>query len=389
MVDTIDFNAALVLQANRVNICFSVIPMNRRDPKLQAILLWFLLLGILHFSITKVALAKQNKNLNPVQLEVLRGHGGDVNSIVFHPAGGVLFSGGSDAQVIGWDIANAAIPKKNCFEIDRRKAGERISSLSFDRAGNVFAMSGVTHWGNGFGSALRIYTPFQKEPFSIGAQAKWSYTSCDVAPDGSFAIAGARNNLLRAVALVRKIKKKGVKSELARIDAPGIPGAVFRVCCHPRQHVVAAGGEGGWISLYDVEGKVMMKRQRPTILRQENGDDIHGLKFSTDGKQLIAASTKNEISIYDVKTGAIVRRFSPRESVPLWLDVHPKEPWIIIGYENGVARIINYEDEKIIGVLTGHRGPVKAAAFSPNGRWAATGSADQSVRIWNLFGKEK
>jgi serine/threonine protein kinase/WD40 repeat protein len=38
----------------------------------------------------------------------------------------------------------------------------------------------------------------------------------------------------------------------------------------------------------------------------------------------------------------------------------------------------------LLAHLAGHTGPVRCIAFSDDGRWAATGSDDQTVRLWNL-----
>ena len=331
---------------------------------------------------------KKRISLSPVQIEILRAHGGTVSSVTFHPSGRTLFSGGHDGQVIGWDITNARMPKRNCFEIDRRQSGERISSLAFDKSGNVFAMSGTTHWGNGFGSALKIFTPYQEDPFKIGAAAPWSYTSCDIDPRGRFIVMGAKNNQLRAVSLTSKVKKKRKRKEivpaLARIDAPGVPCPVTRVACHPKQTVVAAGGKGGWVGLYRISDTSLVKVSDISIFSGDRNDRITGLKFTPSGRELITSCEDSSITVVDVKTGRKLRKFTPAESMPKWIEMHPKHTWIIVAYEDGVARIVDYDAGQVVAELHGHDGPIVAAAFSPNGKGAATGSEDQTVRLWDL-----
>jgi len=39
---------------------------------------------------------------------------------------------------------------------------------------------------------------------------------------------------------------------------------------------------------------------------------------------------------------------------------------------------------KLVMTLTGHEGPVHSAAYSPNGRLLASGSADATVRVWDV-----
>ena len=322
---------------------------------------------------------------SPKEIEVLRGHGGIVKTVAFHPNGQLLYSGGHDAQVIGWNISKAGSRKSQCHEVDRRQSGERISSLAFNKNGNVLAVSGVTHWGNGFGSALKIFTQHQEKPLTIGAQAAWSYTSCDVDPRGNYVAMGGRNNLLRVVALSsKKTRKNKVVPALARKDAPGIPGPVLRVACHPKRPIVAAAGEGGWISLYEVTRTGLLLIENPSVLIGSKSNRIVGLKFSVDGRHLIAASSDHHISVYENSTGKRVRHFAPADSIPQWIDVHPKYNWIVVGYEDKVARIVDFESKKVVAQLKGHDGSVKSAAFSADGKFVATGSEDQTVRIWDL-----
>ena len=55
---------------------------------------------------------------------------------------------------------------------------------------------------------------------------------------------------------------------------------------------------------------------------------------------------------------------------------------------DGSIRIAREKEPKVEFLLEGHAGPIDGSAMDAEGRWLATGSADQTIRLWDLTTKK-
>ena len=65
--------------------------------------------------------------------------------------------------------------------------------------------------------------------------------------------------------------------------------------------------------------------------------------------------------------------------------VRPKHKrQILTDYSDNTARIWDTKSGLLVSVLEGHAAPVISASFNASGEWIATGSGDNTVRVWQI-----
>jgi WD40 repeat protein len=129
---------------------------------------------------------------------------------------------------------------------------------------------------------------------------------------------------------------------------------------------------------------------------QGHSSQISQLLFTPEGKTLISTSWDKTIRLWDVETGELITTLRHQIGEGHEGEIHaaalsPDGTILAIGgisYGSGdegvPVFVFDLASGEIIGLLKGHTELVNALDFSPDGKWLASGSDDNTIRIWDL-----
>jgi len=319
-------------------------------------------------------------------------------SVAISPDGRFALTGLLDGGLLLWDLDSGRVM--------RRLGGHTgvVSSVVFSRDG-ALALSGALDrtlrlWDVRTGAELlRIDSP--------GA-----ILTVALSPDASMAVSGSadvtagpdhpENERDRTV----RVWDLRTGAELRRFRPNS--GFVRAVAFSPDgQHVLAGtwnSVDGGALHLWRVESGRLERRF------YGHSDVVTAAHFSPDGARIVSASWDHTVRVWDTATGLELQRFDSHDERPLAAAFTPNGQFVVVGTGSvGSAGVPDPVDDRATSAsvwvwdltnraeaqrFTDHADWVWAAAVSPDGRYAATGSgafappagrgADNTVRLWNL-----
>ena len=136
--------------------------------------------------------------------------------------------------------------------------------------------------------------------------------------------------------------------------------------------------------------------QETPILTIEPGGHtamVKELIFTPDGKSLISAGDDKVVRIWDVETGELKSALRGQigdgnEGKIFAAALNPDGETVAVGgyFSDDSIRLFNRNTGALTTILQGHTNVILDLAFSPDGKWLASGSSDKTVRLWGVGG---
>eukprot|EP00741_Cyanophora_paradoxa_P006599 tig00001027_g6384.t1 len=347
----------------------------------------------------------------------LEGHFDSINALEFSRDGSLLFSGGRDTSVRVWNAATGA--QRRVIEAHTLS----VFALAHSPDATLIASTGNENklclWDAQSGK--KIYSSRYKEhAFANDHSIRFS-------ADGSrvIAVSSLRQILIwnceeRAEgAFVRRAVPAVARWTRGRVNHCSIPSAVRRGADRDEAHSILSidispNGQflvegqdcGGSINVQDVAETLYHRKisefhtQSLPLLGAHDGDAVNAVRYFPEGHRVVSGGSDRHVRVWHTVLTTREQLAALKCDGVVWaVDVSQDGETVVAGDETGsvvvwrsldrwiwstVATEVFDERSEHVQVLRGHSSRVNAVAISRNGKLAASGSDDMTVRVWSI-----
>ena len=296
--------------------------------------------------------------------------------------GKTLLTAGGDGIIRVWDLPSGQMQRTltghtNAVYIAGFSPNEKlIASSSRDTTARI--------WDFATGRELHKFTGFH-----------CSVKSVVFSPDGKTVAAVGNDGMLK----LWDVKTGRELKSLVHSESPDVDTSVYSVVFGRDGKKIYAGNGDGTISEWDA------RTGEETDVWKAHNDDVMALAFSPDYR-LLASNGNNEatVKLWDVATKKELQVFNAKTSGDLTENSHvvafsPNQKLIaasVAAFSNQQSAyayvrtyVWNVETGEKLFTLEGHKFDVGGLVFTPDSRYLLTGSADRTIKIYDLqTGKE-
>jgi WD40 repeat protein len=288
------------------------------------------------------------------------GHHGTVADVVFSPDGRLVLSctgdRAGDNTLRLWESATGR-------EVRRFQGHEALV------LGVAFSPDGRLVLSGGWDGTVRLWDAATGQEVGRFVGHTAAVGRVAFSPDGNRAVSAGDNTV--------RVWEVATRKELVKFTGhTSLTGSVAFARDGQR---VLSGGFDKVARLWDVNtGQELRRFGGPRL-------GVYGVALSPDGR--LAVTAGDDVRLWDVETGREIRRLLGYPSEMYAAAFSPPDGrFLLTGGADGVVSLWDTGTWEERVQFTGHTGVVYSVAFAPDGRRAASASEDRTVRLWKLPG---
>lgn len=289
-----------------------------------------------------------------------KGHTAAVLSVAFTDDDARLISVSRDNSVKTWEVGASAEPFFG-------EHSGRITSLNFSPDGKWLATTSsdrtVRLWNVATGREVKRLA---------GDGHRDGVNASVFTPDGRWLVTGSQDRTL----------KFWDPASGRLVQTFDVGGPVNSITASSDGRRLAVGMDDGRIVLWSIaEG-------RETGRLAGHEDTVTGLDFSPDGRLLISSSVDGMVRVWNVPGRNLIRTLNAHRSLVNSLSFSPDGRHFLTGSEDGTAKLWETGSYAKITLQDEIEKPVTAVNFSPDGKRIVIGHNDGSVEFWDILTRQ-
>lgn len=291
----------------------------------------------------------------------LKGHTGDIKSVAVHPNGTRLATASGDATAKIWDLSTGRVLMTLAGH-----TGD-VNDVAFNRQGTLVATvseDGTARlWDALDGHLVRVFGGHTNFVVCLALSA-----------DGTQLATGGRDNAVR-------LWDVASGKEIAVL--PGHTGWVRGLVFNQDGSRLASASADTTIKLWNTRtGSELATFKGHT-------KEVQGVAFSPDGKKLASASEDGTLKVWDAETATHQSTLTGHDGTVFGAVFVSDGRELASAGQDQLIKIWDVETGKEQATLSGHGGEVRSLVLASDGQRLISASWDQTVRTWDVANRKE